>query len=85
MYAHIYIMHTASSTVLTCSPNSVMMLAPTFPALTGFGPLLPGSGGISRESSGWSCDSEEEEGGCGLDLRIKAEQHLKHFPCNHNV
>ena len=54
--------------VLTCSPNSVIMLAPTLPALTGFGPLLPGSGGISRESSGRSCDSEEEEDGCGLDL-----------------
>ena len=57
-----------------------MMLAPTFPALTGFGPLLPGSGGISRESSGRSCDSEEEEGGSGLDLWIKAVLYYLYIP-----
>ena len=44
------------------------MLAPTFPALTGLGPLLPGSGGISLESIGESCDTEDAEDGCGLDL-----------------
>ena len=44
------------------------MLAPTLPALIGLGPLLPGSGGMSRESVRWSRDVDEVEVGRGFDL-----------------
>ena len=47
------------------------MFAPTLPALIGFGPLLPGSGGRSLESTGGSCDREEEEVEWDLELQSK--------------
>ena len=50
------------------------MFAPTLQAPIGFGPLLPGSGGINLESVGWSCDMEEE--GHGFDLQSGK------LPCN---
>ena len=63
--------YTATIIMLTCNPNSVIMFAPTLPALIGLGPLLPGSGGIRRESIGRSCDVDEDKVGRGLDLHIR--------------